>query len=147
MTVLLGRHGKAVAIGEHFGCNLRNALVRVAVLVHLDEVCVLRPTRGIENIRNVVLVRDLADRPQIRHGNRLTANGVIGDAAENKRDIFCADGINQSLQLVKIHVALEGVFLVFAALGDFIQQGLVVQVAGNRTHLLNIALGGVKVTV
>ena len=77
----------------------------------------------------------------------MAADGVIGDAGEDQGHVLGADALDQLLQLVDVHVALEGVFLVFAALGNLIQQLLVIEVAGDGAHLLDVALGGVKVAV
>ena len=147
MTVLLGGHGECIAILEHFSCNLRDRLVGIAVLVHLDEVCILSPASGIEYHRNLILMRNAVDFLQVCHGNRLAANRVVGNAGENQRNVLGADALDQLLELLDVHVALEGVLLILAAFRYFVQQFLVVQVARNGAHLLDVALGGIEMAV
>ena len=147
MAVLLGGHGEAVAVGEHLGSDLGDGLVGIAFLVDLDEVAVLRPAGHVEHEGNIVLLGDLGSLPDGLHGNGLAADGIIGDGGVDQRHVLRTHGLDQLLQLGNIHIALEGILLVHAALGDFVQQLLVVQVAGNGAHLLDVALGGIKVTV
>ena len=92
-------------------------------------------------------MRHAVDLPDVGHGDGLTADGVVGDAGEHQRYVLGTHGLDQLLQLLDVHVALERVLLVRAALGDLIQQLLVVQVAGDGAHLLDVALGGVEVAV
>ena len=147
VAVLLGGHGEAVAVGEHLGGDLGDGLILVAGLVHLDEVGVLGPTGGVQDVGDVVLVGDLRGGPQVSHGDGLAADGVVGDAGEHQGHILGTHGLDQLLQLLGVHVALERVLLIGAALGNLVQQGLVVQVAGHGAHLLDVALGGVEVAV
>ena len=147
VAVLLGGHGEGVAVGEHLAGDLGDGLVGVAFLVHLDEVAVLGPAGNVEHQRNVILMRHAVDFPDVGHGDGLTADGVVGDAGEHQRYVLGTHGLDQLLQLLDVHVALERVLLVRAALGDLIQQLLVVQVAGDGAHLLDVALGGVEVAV
>ena len=84
---------------------------------------------------------------QVRHGNGLAADGVVGDAGEDQRYVFGADALDELFELLDVHVALEGVLLISAALGYLIEQRLVVEVAWDGTHLLDVALGGVEVAV
>ena len=92
-------------------------------------------------------MRHAVDLPDVGHGDGLTADGVVGDAGEHQRHVLGTHALDQLLQLLDVHVALERVLLVSAALGDLIQQLLVVQVAGDGAHLLDVALGGVEVAV
>ena len=147
VAVLLGGHGEGVAVGEHLAGDLGDGLVGVAFLVHLDEVAVLGPAGNVEHQRNVILMRHAVDFPDVGHGDGLTADGVVGDAGEHQRHVLGTNTLDQLLQLLDVHVALERVLLVRAALGDLIQQLLVVQVAGDGAHLLDVALGGVEVAV
>ena len=147
VAVLLGGHGEGVAVGEHLGGNLGDGLVGIAVLVHFDEVGVLSPAGHVEHQGDVILVSHAVDLPDVGHGDGLAADGVVGDAGEDQRHVLHTHRTDQLLQLVNVHVALEGVLLVLAPLGNLIQQLLVVQVAGNGAHLLNVALGGVEVAV
>ena len=147
VAVLLSGHGECVAVGEHLGSDLSDGLVSVAFLIHLDEVSVLSPASGIEYQRDVVLMRNAVDFLQVAHGNGLAANRVVGDAGEDQRNVLRTYALNQLLQLLDIHVALERVLLVTAAFRYFPQQGLVVQVTRNGTHLLDVAFGGVEVTI
>ena len=147
MAVLLRGHAEAVAVGEHLGRDLGDGLVCVAFFVHLDEVAVLGPAGDVEDQGDVVLVRDAVDLTDVAHGDRLAADGVVGDAGEDQRDILGADSGDELLELFDVHVALERVLLVRAALRDLIQQLLVVQIAGDGAHLLDVALGGVEVAV
>ena len=147
VAVLLGGHGERVAVLEHLGGDLGDGLVLIAGLVHLDEVGVLSPAGGIEHQGDVVLVGHAVDLLQVRHGDGLAADRVVGDAGEDQGHVLGADALNQLLQLLDVHVALEGVLLVLAALGNLPQQLLVVQVAGDGAHLLDVALGGVEVAV
>ena len=87
------------------------------------------------------------DLTDVSHGDGLTADRVVGDTSEDQGHVLHAHGIDQLLQLLDVHVALEGVLLVLAAFGNFVQQLLVVQVAGDGAHLLDVALGGVEVAV
>ena len=84
---------------------------------------------------------------QVRHGNGLAADGVVGDAGEDQRYVFGADALDELFELLDVHVALEGVLLISAALGYLIEQRLVVEVAWDGTHLLDVALGSVEVAV
>ena len=147
VAVLLSGHGECVAVREHLGSDLSDGLVSVAFLIHLDEVSVLSPASGIEYQRDVVLMRNAVDLLQVAHGNGLAANRVVGDAGEDQRNVLRTYALNQLLQLLDIHVALERVLLVTAAFRYFPQQGLVVQVTRNGTHLLDVAFGGVEVTI
>ena len=147
VAVLLGGHGEGVAVGEHLGGDLSDGLVGVAVLVHLDEVGVLGPAGDVEHQGDVVLVGHAVDLADVGHGDGLAADGVVGDAGEDQGHVLGTAGLNQLLQLLDVHVALEGVLLVLAALGYFVQQLLVVQVTRNGAHLLDVALGGVEVAV
>ena len=147
VAVLLGGHGEAVAVGEHFRGDLGDGFILIAGLVHLDEVAVLRPAGHVEDQGDVILVSHPVDLLDIRHGDGLAADGVIGDAGENQRHVLGADALDQLLQLVDVHVALERVLLIASALGNLIQQLLVIEVAGDGAHLLDVALGGVKVAV
>ena len=122
-------------------------LISVAVLVHLDEVAVLRPAGHVEDQGDVILPGNPVNLLDVAHGDGVAADGVIGDAGEDQGHILGADALDQLLQLVDVHVALEGVFLILAALGNLIQQLLVIEVAGDGAHLLDVALGGVKVAV
>ena len=56
-------------------------------------------------------------------------------------------GLDEVTQLHHIHVPLEGVTLILPALRDFIEKRLVVEIPGDGTHLLDVALGGVEVPV
>ena len=46
--------------------------------------------------------------------------GWWGDTGEDQGDVLHAHGVDQLLQLLDVHVALEGILLVLAALGDLI---------------------------
>ena len=92
-------------------------------------------------------MRNAVDFLQVCHRNRLAAYRVVGDAGEDQRNILRANALDQLLQLVDIHVALERVLLVLAAFRYFVQQFLVVQVTRNGAHLLDVALGGIEVAV
>ena len=100
-----------------------------------------------DNEGDAILVGDCAGSPQVGHGDGLAADGIIGYCGINQRDILRSCFLNQGFQFLGVHVALERVLLILAALGDFPQQGLVEQVAGGGTHLLDIAFGGIKVAV
>ena len=92
-------------------------------------------------------MRDLADCTQVGHGHGLTTDGVVCDTGENQRDIIYTNSINELLEFIQVHIALKGIFLIAAVLGNLIQQFLIVQIARDRAHLLDVALSGVKVTV
>ena len=147
MTVLLGGHGEGIAVGEHFRGDLRDGLIGVALLVHLDKVAVFRPAGHIEHHRDIVAVGHPVDLLDVVHGNGLPTHGVIRDAAEDQRHILRPHAFNELLQLFDVHVALEGVLLIAAALRDRPQQLFIVKVAWNRAHLLDVALGGIEVTI
>ena len=147
MAVLLRGHAEAVAVGEHLGRDLGDGLVCVAFFVHLDEVAVLGPAGDVEDQGDVVLVRDAVDLTDVAHGDRLAADGVVGDAGEDQRDILGADSGDELLELFDVHVALERVLLVLAAFGYLVQQLLMIKVSGDGAHLLDVALGGVEVAV
>ena len=87
------------------------------------------------------------DLAQVAHGYRLAADRVVGDAGEYQRNVLRTNRGDQLLELLDVHVALERILLVRAAFRNFVQQFLVVQVTRNRAHLLDVALGGVEVTV
>ena len=147
VTVFLGGHGEAVAVGEHLGGDLGDGLVGIALFIHLDEVAVLSPAGHVEDQGDVVLMSDAVDLADVAHGDGLAADGVVGDAGEDQGHVLGTDGLDQLLQLLNVHVALERVLLILAALGNLVQQFLVVQVAGDGAHLLDVALGGVEVAV
>ena len=147
MAVLLGGHAEAVAVGEHLGGDLGDGLVGIAVFIHLDEVAVFSPASDVEDQGDVVLVRNAVDLTDVAHGDRLAADGVVGDAGENQRDILRADSGDELLELFDVHVALERVLLVLAAFGYLIQKLLMIEVSGDGAHLLDVALGGVEVAV
>jgi len=147
VAVLLGGHGEAVAVAEHLGSDLGNGLIGIAFFVDLDEVAVLSPTSNVEHEGNVILLSDLGSLTNGLHGNSLAADGIVGDGGIDQGYILGADSLDQLLQLLNIHIALEGVLLVHAAFGNFVQQLLVIQIAGNGAHLLDVAFGGVEVTV
>ena len=120
VAVLLGGHGEGVAVGEHLGGDLGDGLVLVAGFVHLDGVSVLSPAGHVEDQRNIVLVGHAVDLADVGHGDRLAADWVVGDTGEDQGDVLHAHGVDQLLQLLDVHVALEGILLVLAALGDLI---------------------------
>ena len=147
VAVLLGGHGEAVAVREHFRGDLGDGFVLIAGLVHLDEVAVLRPAGHVEDQGDVILPGNPVNLLDVAHGDGVAADGVIGDAGEDQGHILGADALDQLLQLVDVHVALERVLLIASALGNLIQQLLVIEVAGDGAHLLDVALGGVEVAV
>ena len=147
MAVFLRGHAEAVAVGEHLGGDLGDGLVGIAFFIHLDEVAVFSPASDVEDQGDVVLVRDAVDLTDVAHGDRLAADGVVGDAGEDQRDILGADSGDELLELFNVHVALERVLLVLAAFGYLIQKLLMIEVSGDGAHLLDVALGGVEVAV
>ena len=92
-------------------------------------------------------MRDAVDLTDVAHGDRLAADGVVGDAGEDQRDILGADSGDELLELFDVHVALERVLLVLAAFGYLVQKLLMIEVSGDGAHLLDVALGGVEVAV
>ena len=92
-------------------------------------------------------MRDTIDLADVCHGDSLTANRIVRDAGEDQRNIFHTDSLNQLLELFNIHIALEGVLLIVPALGNLIEQLLVIQIARHGSHLLDIALCGIKMSV
>ena len=92
-------------------------------------------------------MRDADDLTECAHGDRRAADGVVGDAGKDQRDILGADSGDELLELFDVHVALERVLLVLASFGYLIQQFLMIKVSGDGAHLLDVALGGVEVAV
>ena len=90
---------------------------------------------------------DAAGLPEVRHGHRLAADGVVGDGGVDQGHVLRPQLLDERLQLLGVHVALEGVLLIFPALRDLPEERLIVEVPGDGAHLLDIALGGVKVAV
>ena len=74
-------------------------------------------------------MRHAVDLLDVRHGDRLAAYRIVRDAAEYQRHVLRTDALDELLELLNVHIALERVLLVAAAFGYFVQQFLVVQVA------------------
>ncbi len=47
--------------------------------------------------------------PDVFHGHRLTAAGIVGDCQHHQRNAFAAHSRDQSLERWDIHIAFEGV--------------------------------------
>ena len=147
MAVLLGGHGEAIAIREHFCGDLSDGFIGVALFIHFDEVAVLGPAGDIEHKGNIIFLGHLRCFADGSHGNSLPADGVIGDRRVNKRDILGADLLNEFDKLRDVHIALERILLIMAALRHFPEQFLMIEIARNRSHLLDIAFGGIEMAI
>ena len=60
VAVFFGRHAETVAVAEHLCRDLSDALVFVALFIHLDEVSVFCPSCRIQYERDPVAVGYLA---------------------------------------------------------------------------------------
>ena len=83
------------------------ALVAVARLALLDEPGVLGEAARVEEERQAVAVAHLAHGPQVGHRDRLAAHRVVGHGHEHDRDVLAPRSLDQPLQRVDVHVALE----------------------------------------
>src|SRR3954466_1490437 len=108
-SVLLGRHGAAVRVGEQLPSDLDRAPSGVTVLPELDEVGVFGEPAGVDIQWDPIFFADPGYGPYIGHRDRLTPTGVVGDGQHAERDPLGTYVGNQPTQGVHIHVAFERV--------------------------------------
>ena len=140
-AVLLGAHRAAVAQGHHLARDVDHAVVGKAPLAQLHEVGVLAEATGVEVERDAVGLEHLLHGAHVGHRHRLPAARVVGEGQHAHGDTLGAHLVDERLQPLGVHVALEGVLgLRLVPLGDH-------QVEGLRALELDVGARGVEVGV
>ena len=96
--VLLGGEGAAVGERKHFLGDLFWRPIGVAGLALADEPGIFGEAAGVQVERNAVARADGLDGLDVRHGDRLSAAGVVGDGQHDERDLGGALGGDQGFQ-------------------------------------------------
>src|ERR1039458_2706695 len=105
--ILLGAHGAAVRVGAEFLDDGGDGAVLATGLAVLDEVCVLHHARGVQNHANSTLVGQFADRLHVGQRNRLATGQVYRGGDADVGNARGAIGLDDLLQFVQVHIALE----------------------------------------
>ncbi len=107
----------------------------------MDEVSVLGVAAAVDEEGDLVLAVDLRHRVDIFHRDGLPAAGVVGDRHHAEGDFLRPGLFDEGLQLVDVHVALEGMV-------DFGVEGFVDDQVGRASAAgADVGVGGVEVHV
>ncbi len=139
--VFLGAHPGAVGQAEHLAGDIEHGGVRIASFPLVDEVGVLGEPAAVDEEGDLEFVVDLRHRADVGHRDRLSAAGVVGDGDRAKGDVLGPGLLDEGLQLLDVHVALEGMV-------TFRVEGVVDhQVGGTSAAGADVGVGGVEVHV
>ncbi len=128
-------------MGEHLRHDLPHRPVLIAFFPQFDEEGVLGEAAGVEVKRDAVLVGEGGHLPDVSHGHRLPAHGVVGDGEHDQRNALRPHLGDELLQGPGVHVAFEGMYgLGDLPFGDH-------QVHRPGTLVLHVGPGGVEVGV
>jgi hypothetical protein len=139
--VLLGAHRGPVRAGEHLAGDVEDRPAGEPRLPFLDEVGVLGEAAGIEEEGDAVAAADLAHPADVPERGRLAAAAVVGDGHHHQRHFAGALPPDEPVELLHIHVALEG------NLRPGVVRFLDGQVQGNAPPDLDVGPGGIEMDV
>ena len=105
--ILFCGHRASVGIAEHLASDLERCDIGVALLAALDEVGILGEATGIDIERNTGRPRNTADLANVGHGDRLAADGVVGNGHHDDRYPLRAVLSDQRFECRRVHVPFE----------------------------------------